>query len=162
MLVLAAIDYSRFRELRVGLYASMIGLILLVLALGERDPRLAALDRAPVLPLPALGARQGPAGPGAVGLRDRPRAPAAATATRLHGSCCWRCVPALLVMAPAGPRHGIVYVVIALAVLFVAGTPWTPLRRARRALAAVAIALVLVIAPAVGVPVARRTTRRIA
>ena len=31
MLVLASIDYSRFRELRVGLYAAMIGLILLVL-----------------------------------------------------------------------------------------------------------------------------------
>src|SRR5918999_2064578 len=32
MLVLASIDYSRFRELRIGLYASMLGLILLVLA----------------------------------------------------------------------------------------------------------------------------------
>ena len=31
MIALAAIDYSRFRELRVGLYAGMIGLIVLVL-----------------------------------------------------------------------------------------------------------------------------------
>ena len=31
MLVLASIDYSRFRELRIGLYATMVGLIVLVL-----------------------------------------------------------------------------------------------------------------------------------
>ena len=35
MLTLARIDYSRFRELRVGLYTAMIGSIVLVLALGE-------------------------------------------------------------------------------------------------------------------------------
>ena len=35
MLALASLDYSRFRELRIGLYASMIGLILLVLAVSE-------------------------------------------------------------------------------------------------------------------------------
>ena len=34
MIVLASIDYSRFRELRTGLYVAMMGLILLVLALG--------------------------------------------------------------------------------------------------------------------------------
>ena len=68
MLLLASIDYSRFRELRIGLYATMLGLILLVLARGGRDARVAALDRAAVLPLPALGARQGAAGAGPVGL----------------------------------------------------------------------------------------------
>ncbi len=35
MLTLARIDYSRFRELRVGLYTAMIATIVLVLALGE-------------------------------------------------------------------------------------------------------------------------------
>ena len=35
MLALARIDYSRFRELRVGLYTAMISTIVLVLALGE-------------------------------------------------------------------------------------------------------------------------------
>ena len=34
MLVAARIDYSRFRELRVGIYVTMIGLILLVLVSG--------------------------------------------------------------------------------------------------------------------------------
>ena len=35
MLAVARIDYSRFRELRVGIYTAMIGLIILVLVLGE-------------------------------------------------------------------------------------------------------------------------------
>src|SRR3954453_2399320 len=35
MFGVARIDYSRFRELRVGIYTGMIGLILLVLLLGE-------------------------------------------------------------------------------------------------------------------------------
>ena len=35
MLGVARIDYSRFRELRVGIYTGMIGLIILVLLLGE-------------------------------------------------------------------------------------------------------------------------------
>ena len=91
MLVLASIDYSRFRELRVGLYAAMIGLIVLVLGVAGRDPRVAALDRAAVLPLPAVGAGQGAADPGPVGVHHRPRCGACRTAKRPHGSCCWRC-----------------------------------------------------------------------
>ena len=35
MLALARVDYSRFRELRVGLYTAMIGGIILVLLLGQ-------------------------------------------------------------------------------------------------------------------------------
>src|SRR4051812_35505588 len=35
MLGVARIDYSRFRELRVGIYTAMIGVIVLVLMLGE-------------------------------------------------------------------------------------------------------------------------------
>src|SRR5438034_9002615 len=34
MIVLASIDYSRFRELKTGLYLTMMGLIVLVLAVG--------------------------------------------------------------------------------------------------------------------------------
>src|SRR4029450_418231 len=34
MLFIARIDYTRFRELRVGIYCTMIGLIVLVLATG--------------------------------------------------------------------------------------------------------------------------------
>ena len=35
MFAVARIDYSRFRELRVGIYTAMIGMIILVLMLGE-------------------------------------------------------------------------------------------------------------------------------
>src|SRR5687768_8578427 len=35
MIVLAAVDYSRFRELRVGLYAGMLSLIVLVLGVAS-------------------------------------------------------------------------------------------------------------------------------
>ena len=61
-------------------------------------------------------------------------------------------VPTLLVMAQPDLGTSIVYVTIALALLFVAGTKWTHFA-ALGGLAAAAVALVLVIAPAVGVPV---------
>ena len=61
-------------------------------------------------------------------------------------------VPTLLVMAQPDLGTGIVYVAIALTLLFVAGTKWTHFA-ALGGLAAVAAALVLVVAPAVGTPV---------
>ena len=61
-------------------------------------------------------------------------------------------VPTLLVMAQPDLGTGIVYVTITLALLFVAGTKWTHFA-ALGGLAAVAAALVLVVAPAVGTPV---------
>ena len=90
MLVLAAIDYSRFRELRVGLYAAMIGLIVLVLGVagatrGSRRwielPffRFQPSELGKVLLILALSAF----------IVDRLRR--LRTARRPHGSCCWRC-----------------------------------------------------------------------
>jgi rod shape determining protein RodA len=61
-------------------------------------------------------------------------------------------VPAALVMAQPDLGSALVYVVISLAVLFVAGTTWRHFA-ALFALAGVAVALVLVAAPAVGVHV---------
>ena len=61
-------------------------------------------------------------------------------------------IPTLLVMAQPDLGTGIVYVTITLALLFVAGTKWTHFA-ALGGLAAVAAALVLVVAPAVGTPV---------
>ena len=61
-------------------------------------------------------------------------------------------VPTLLVMAQPDLGTSIVYVTIALALLFVAGTKWTHFA-ALGGLAVAAAALVLVVAPAVGVPV---------
>ena len=60
-------------------------------------------------------------------------------------------LPTLLVMAQPDLGTSIVYVTIALALLFVAGTKWTHFA-ALGGLAAAAVALVLVIAPAAGVP----------
>ena len=47
MLALARVDYSRFRELRVGLYTAMMGGIILVLLLGQatRGSRRLSPDR---------------------------------------------------------------------------------------------------------------------
>ena len=61
-------------------------------------------------------------------------------------------VPAMLVIAQPDLGTGMVYVVIALTVLFVAGTSWKHFT-ALLALGAVAISLVLVAAPAAGVNV---------
>ena len=61
-------------------------------------------------------------------------------------------VPAMLVIAQPDLGSGLVYLAIALAVLFVAGTKWTHFA-ALAALAAVAVTVVLVAAPAVGVEV---------
>jgi rod shape determining protein RodA len=150
MLALAAIDYSRFRELRVGLYATMIGLILLVLGAagatrGSRRwielPffRFQPSELGKVLLILALSAfiidrlRK---------LQDRE------TTSRIM---LLALVPTLLVMAQPDLGTSIVYVTIALALLFVAGTKWTHFA-ALAGMVAVALALVLVIAPAAGMP----------
>ena len=69
------IDYSRLRELRYPIYGVLLALI--VLGAGDRPghARLQGVDRAAGLQLPAVRARQGAAGRGAVGLRGRPHAP---------------------------------------------------------------------------------------
>ena len=124
MLALAAIDYSRFRELRVGLYAVMIGLIVLVLGVagatrGSRRwielPffRFQPSELGKVLLILALSAfivdrlRR---------LQDRE------TTSRIM---LLALLPTLLVMAQPDLGTSIVYVTIALALLFVAGTKWT-------------------------------------
>ena len=59
-------------------------------------------------------------------------------------------IPAMLVIAQPDLGSGLVYLAILAAVMFIAGTPWTHFA-ALGALAAVAIVVVLVAAPAVGV-----------
>ena len=150
MLVLASIDYSRFRELRMGLYGTMIGLILLVLAVagatrGSRRWiefaffRFQPSELGKVLLILALSAF----------IIDRVRRLGEReTTSRIM---LLALVPTLLVMAQPDLGTSIVYVTIALALLFVAGTKWTHFA-ALGAVAAAAAALVLVIAPAAGVP----------
>ena len=150
MLVLASIDYSRFRELRIGLYGAMLGLILLVLAVagatrGSRRwielPffRFQPSELGKVLLILALSAF----------IIDRLRRHQdRETTSRIM---LLALLPTLLVMAQPDLGTSIVYVTIALALLFVAGTKWTHFA-ALGGLAAAAVALVLVVAPLAGVP----------
>ena len=152
MLAVARVDYSRFRELRVGIYTAMIASILLVFVFARGDARLAPLDRAAVLHLPAVGAGQGPADRHPRGVRDRPLA---ADARRRSGRCgilALGLFPALLVFLQPDLGTALVYGVITLAVLFVAGVRWTHFAALLGGVAAV-IAIVLVLAPAIGTPI---------
>jgi rod shape determining protein RodA len=149
--VLARIDYSRLRELKYGLFAVLVGSILLVSAVGQvaRGSQRAislsfftfqASELGKVLLVLALSAfmvdriRR-------VGERDT-------TARVMLAGL----VPAALVMAQPDLGSALVYVIVTLAVMFVAGTSWRHFA-GLFALGGVAIALVLVVAPAAGVNV---------
>jgi rod shape determining protein RodA len=144
------LDYSRLREIRYVVYGLMIGLILLVLAVAgvTRGARswiaLPGFNFQPselgkVLLVVALSGF----------LVDRMRRMGRDTTARIT---LLGLLPAMLVMAEPDLGSALVYVVATLAVLFVAGAPWKHFA-ALGALFAVAIALVLVAAPAAGVHV---------
>ncbi len=150
MFLLARIDYTRFRELKVGLYATMMGLILLVLATGGLTRgsrrwievpffRFQPSELGKVLLVLALSSF----------LIDRVRRVSDRELTARV--MLLALVPTLLVMAQPDLGTGIVYVAIALTLLFVAGVKWTHFA-ALGALAAAAATIVLVLAPAAGVP----------
>ena len=127
MFALARIDYSRFRELRVGLYTAMIVVdrrSCFVLGTATRGSQ--RWIELPVLHLPAVRAGQGAADRSrwpassidrvrrtSEGAAHRAAAPARAGARRRSSSCSPTSAPAL------------VYGVITLAVLFIAGIRWT-------------------------------------
>ena len=149
MFVLARIDYTRFRELKNGLYGATIALILLVLATGGLTRgsrrwielpffRFQPSELGKVLLVLSLSAF----------LIDRVRRTSDRELTArimLLGL-----IPAMLVMAQPDLGTSIVYVSISLTLLFVAGVKWTHFATLG-ALAAVAAAIVLVAAPAVGI-----------
>jgi rod shape determining protein RodA len=151
MVALTRLDYSRLRELKYGLYATMIGLILLVIAVGttargsRRSFDFFLLSFQPselgklllVLALSAFVVDR------VRRLRDRDT-----TARAMLIAL----IPAMLVMLQPDLGTSLVYVVIALAVLFVAGTTWRHFA-ALAAIGAVGIAFTLVAAPAAGVQV---------
>ena len=149
MLILSRFDYSRIREWRNGVYALMIASILLVSALGAtaRGSRRSielpffnfqASELGKVLLILSLAAF----------VVDRMR--------RLHEPettsriILIALVPAFLVVAQPDLGSGLVYIVVALAILFVAGAKWTHFA-ALGGLLAVVIAFTLVVAPALGV-----------
>jgi rod shape determining protein RodA len=151
MLAVGRVDYSRFRELRVGIYTAMVGLIVLVLALGT-----AARGSRRWIELPFFTFQ--PSELGKVLLVVALAAFAIDTARRVSERrrtlriLALGLLPALFVLLQPDLGTAIVYGVITLAVLFIAGTRWTHFA-ALGGIAAAAIAIVLVIAPALGTPV---------
>jgi rod shape determining protein RodA len=151
MVGLTRMDYSRLRELKYGLYAVMIGLIVLVIGVGStargsrRSFDLAFISFQPseigklllILTLSAFVVDR------VRRLRDRDT-----TARAMLVAL----VPAMLVMLQPDLGTSLVYVVVVLAVLFVAGTPGRHFA-ALAAIGAVGVAFTLVAAPAVGVEV---------
>jgi rod shape determining protein RodA len=143
-------DYSRLRELRYPAYGLMIGLILLVLGIAGATRGAKSWITLPffnfqpselgkVLLVVALSGF----------LVDRMRRMGRDTTARIM---LLGLLPAMFVMAEPDLGSAMVYVVATLAILFVAGAPWKHFA-ALGALFAVAIAIVLVAAPAAGVHV---------
>jgi len=151
MLLLTRVDYSRIREWKAGVYGLMIGLILLVYAIGysargsKRSIELGffnlqSSEVGKVLLILALSAF----------MVDRMRRLGdRETTSRIM---LLALVPAILVVGQPDLGSGMVYLAIALTVLFVAGTKWTHFA-ALGALAVAAVVVVLVAAPAGGVQV---------
>ena len=149
MVVLSRIDYSRLRELKYGLYAVMIGSILLVLGLGT-----AARGSKRAFSLPFMSFQPSELGKVLLVLAvsafvvDRMRRLRERDTTAR--TMLLALIPSLLVIMQPDLGTGMVYVVIAVAVLFVAGTSWRHFA-ALGAVFAVSVALVLGAAPAMGV-----------
>ena len=151
MLAIARVDYSRFRELRVGLYTAMITTIVLVLMLGQATRGSKRWIELPfftfqpselgkVLLIAALA--------GFAIDRGRRVTERQRTARLLLMGF----LPALIVFMQPDLGTGVVYVVITLAILFVAGVRWTHFALLGTLLVT-AVMAVLVIAPAIGHPV---------
>lgn len=146
---LARFDYSRFRELKAGLYTVMIVSIIAVLAVGAAARgsrrwiempffRFQPSELAKILLVLALAAF----------ILDRGRR----RSEREHTSriVLLGIVPAMLVMLQPDLGTASVFIAITLALLFVAGTKWTHFA-ALGGIAAAAVALVLVVLPIFGV-----------
>ncbi len=151
MVALTYFDYSRLREWKLGVYGFMIAAILATYVLGAsvRGSRRAiafpffsfqASEIGKVLLVVALA---GFTVDRARRLGDRE------TTSRI---VLLALIPAILVVAQPDLGSGLVYLAIVLAVLFVAGTPWTHFA-SLGALGATALIVVLLAAPAVGVEV---------
>ena len=151
MLLITRFDYSRLREWKLGIYAFLIGSILLVYAFG-----FSARGSQRAIALPFFNFQPSELGKlllvvalaGFMVDRIR-RLTDRETTSRM---VLLAVIPAMLVIAQPDLGSGLVYLAILGAILFIAGTPWTHFA-ALGGLAAVAIVVVLVAAPAVGVEV---------
>src|SRR4051812_43183746 len=154
MLLLARFDYSRLRELKLGVYGAMIGLIFLTLALGTATRgskrwidvpffKLQSSELGKVLLIAALS--------GFMVDRMRRLSDKETTSRILLLAI----LPSMLVVIQPDLGSGMVYMAIACAVLFVAGTKWTHFL----AIGSITVAIVmgvLVAGPAVGVHVLKQ------
>jgi len=151
MAVLSRVSYSRLREMKYSIYGALMLSILAVLALGHAAK---GAQRAISLPLFSFQASE----LGKVLLilalsafvvdRSR-RLRDPGTTVRVMAAAL---VPAAFVIVQPDLGSGMVYMVIAFTLLFVAGTSWRQLT-ALVALVVVSATLVLVVAPAAGVHV---------
>ncbi|HEV3000391.1 MAG TPA: rod shape-determining protein RodA [Solirubrobacteraceae bacterium] len=150
-LLVSQVDYSRLRELKYGVYGLMVALILAVIALGgvTRGSR-RAIDAGPVeLQTSELGKVLLCLALAAF-LVDRSRRLNERDTTAR--AMLMALFPTALVMIQPDLGSALVYVVIALAALFCAGTSWRHFA-GLFALSAAAIAIALVGAPKLGVEV---------
>jgi rod shape determining protein RodA len=151
MFALARVDYSRFRELRIGIYTVMIFSIIAVLVLGA-----AARGSRRWIELPFFTFQ-----PSELGKLLLVLALAGFVIDRARRQSEWRrtarllllgLVPAAIVFVQPDLGTALVYGVVTLAILFVSGVRWTHFA-ALGGIALAAVTVVLVIAPAVGQPV---------
>jgi rod shape determining protein RodA len=151
MIALSRLDYARLRPLKNVLYGTLILTILAVLVLGHT-----ARGSQRAINLPFFSFQASELGKvfltlalaGLVVDRARRLQERETTALVMLAAL----IPAMFVIAQPDLGSGMVYVVIAFTLLFVAGVSWKHLT-GLIALAAVALAFVLVVAPAAGVHV---------
>ena len=149
MLAISRFDYSRLREWKAGLYVLMIGVIVAVYALGS-----VSRGSKRAIELPFFEVQTSELGKvlliltlAAFAVDRMRRLGEKETTARIMLLAIF---PAMLVVAQPDLGSGLVYLSIALAILFVAGTKWTHFA-ALGVLATTAIVVVVVAAPAMGV-----------
>ncbi len=151
MYLLARIDYSRFRELRVGVYTFLCVSVALVFVFG-----VAARGSRRAFELPFFSFQPSEVGKLLLVLAlagfviDGARRGSARQRTVRY--LCLGLAPAALVFLQPDLGTSLVFGVITLAVMYVGGVRWTHLAAIGAALVAIT-AMVLVVAPTVGTPV---------
>lgn len=154
MLVLARIDYARLRQLKNVIYGLLIFSILAVLALGH-----SANGAQRAISLPFFSYQSSELGKVLLILALSAFVVDRARRVRERETTAWvmlaALVPAMLVIAQPDLGSGLVYMMVAFVMLFVAGTRWRQLG-GLVALVCVSATIVLVAAPAAGVHVLKR------
>jgi rod shape determining protein RodA len=151
MVALARFDYARLRHYKVAIYAVLILSILAVLGAGS-----SANGSVRAISFPLFSFQGSELGKVLLILALSALVVDRSRLLRERETTAWvmlaALLPAMLVIAQPDLGSGLVYITIALTLLFVAGVPWSHLA-GLLTLGVVAIALVLVVAPAAGVRV---------